>query len=1391
MSSLLPVLFLTLFTLCLTQKIAFPKFGNVAGYTKYDPAGLSDGVAIAGAPDNTLPKQFRSHAKKKGGFTYTHPVPPGQYDLTLGFAEFSQSACVKGKRVFTVDANGLTTPPIDVFDAVGCNAAHTVNLADVTVGAGGLVLTLDPVSSFAPYLANFMIEPVGGASNPPASPGPSPDEPPPDTAPVGEQGLVDGISVVKVDVGGGSDRRGDLEGQSRVFSNVFDIEGTEKDAKFSKNRYGKNFTYVINVQPRILYHVNLYFAEAYKPACKPGARVFDVSAADSVNKKKVRTISNLDVYSTVGCRAAYTTALKRVRVFGSGVMVINFAASKNNAMISAFEIVTNDPSYSAIPSPSPIDLGPSATDVNLNCGVNDKPPKGTRRSSTTRTVSGTANAPGPYYKTARYGSDFTYKFNLAPGAYDIILGFSEYFDPRFCSEPGKRVFNVYVNDQIQLEGYDIYAETGCFKGVEAMLQRQSVSAVDIKPLTIRFESVVNRAQINFISIKPAKEECNPASFTGGLAEGEDHAAHAIPGTYPPQLNANSPRSYVDSDGDGFVRVEINGDGSHSHFFDAANNIIGVITDYTWSIVETGEVVSRKEKFMYNFPLGTTRLKLSVIDNSCTTDESETTVTVTGAIQPGQYCYYYTALSEPLLGGTLLDNPRPQYASVSNSLKLGFPDFSFKDTLFSARCFFFLEIDADMPTATVSISTGGTPTGIARVYKGEDVIIDTNGGNSAETALAVGLIGFEVIYERTTLAANPKLVFKVDNAIPGDNKIFYDRRTVLPILSTVTPSDGPDTGGTRVKINGYGLFQPLTVKFGAQTVSTVGSSSKTQFFVNSPPRGGKAVVDITATTSTGLESNPVSFSYGSTCDSVKFDETSLTTNKGEAVDFLELPTCAVIGQDGRIYMGTLGATVQVIGYDVEKLTTTSHCYSKALIDNDYQLNGVPSVRDILGIAFNPRDTVERPYISTSTLFWHDKNRVDRSNKKAWQNGAIDRLKPGTDPTDGGVCLVYDKRIVSGLPVSNHDHSVNGLMFAQNGNILVAVGGYTNMGLPGYKLGNFWETTLAATILEVKVTKADFDGEIKYSNIETPRLSQKTSGDVDIYCTGLRNTFAMAMTRQGEIYASDQGPNCSFGDTATSCGDYSEAEAEQYDTYADVNWPGQVNHGWKSCPPTSISRPDKMLHITKNAWYGHPNIQRGGDECAWIDPFDHLTADDKAAPAIYKKPLVTLESSITGMSEYGAQHFCGKLRGELIMSTYKGGTTYRMGVNGDKVTSGPDEISGTGGITFVENAHGDLIFPRLTQKNVFVMRPRAAHAGVFVINAVPFRHGKAGGTNIVIGGVGFGAVPSVTIGGKGCAVVRSSDKEIVCKVPSGQGKKDVVVTADGGSSTLENGVLYMSV
>lgn len=1356
------------------RKIAFTKFGPApTGYEKNDPTALSSGATKVFL-GRSIPVQFRSFVKQPGGFTYMIKTKLAVYRVKFGFYEVSQ--CSKGARVFRMSANGKFTGRIDVFNSKGCKSPLYKIINNVKATGGVINIAAKAIRGSAPFLANVQIIETGSLS------------PLPSVKPPGGSRQI----VKDLDAGGATDMKGAITGSTMVYPNVFPIAGTTQDSRYSRHRFGMQFTYILNVKPNTVYNVQLFFAESYMPGCKNGFRIFDVFVYDGGKPQSSgKALRNLDVFKVAGCQTAYSRSLNGIGVGPSGKIAIGFMSAVNNAMISALQITTSDGSFvPGTPKPSSPSQ-PSTTFVEVNAGgPGDKFIPGTKKESTASPVKKTASVGSSALKTARVGTEFTYSFNLKPGAYDVLLAFSENFDPNFCSKAGKRVFNVYVNDLIQLEGFDIFAQAGCRKGIEVLLKGHTVGAVDMKPLTIRFSGVVSNAQINYIRIKKAAQTCMPASTTGELSS--DHAAHAVPGSYPPQFTANSPKSYVDGDGDGFVTVRIDGDGSHSHFFDSSNNIIGRITEYTWSIVETGEVISRQAAFMYKFPLGSTRLKLAVTDNSCTSDEAETTVTVTGVIQPGQYCYYYAGLSDFPKAGPDALSQNPQFSAVTESAQLGFPAFSFAGTKFAARCTFFLEVDKDSASSKISVATFGS--GKARVYKGEDLIIDTTSSFVAQTSLAVGLIGFEVVYLRTTLAKPAKLHFLVNNSKPAASKITHDRKTVIPILSSITPMEGPIGGGTNVKVTGYGLFSPISVKFGGKSVPVLQSGrSPNQFFVESPPASKGGGVKIVAKSDSGVKSNSVNFAYGSTCDSISFTRDALLQADGSEVDFLELPTSAVIGQDGKIYMGTLGGTVQVLGYNSATLTTTSHCYSKPLKDANFKKNNIPAVRDILGITFHPRDKVLRPYISSSTIFWYDRERVERSNKKAWQNGAVDRLKPGTDPTDAGVCLVYDKRIVSGLPVSNHDHSVNGLLFTQTGDLLIAVGGYTNMGLPGYKLGGYWETHLSAAILIAKLSKPGFNGQIKYKFPDEPRKAKKISGDVELFVTGLRNTFAMTMTGKQEIYASDQGPNCGFGDTSSTCNDYDPAKAAAWNPDAEVDWKGKVKHGWVDCP-YSLGRPDKMIHITKGSWYGHPNINRGGPECAWIDPYDHLTADDKPAPAKYKKPLVTLKSPVTGMREYRANHFCGKLRGELIMSTYKSGSTSRMGVNGGSVTSGPDEISTDGGITFVENARGDLIFPRLSEKNVFVLRPKVGPvAGLFIAGAVPFRHGKQGGTKIVIGGSNFGVMASVMIGTKKCAVTKSANTEIICTVPAHSGglQSLTVTTSTSEKAVLADAVLYMNV
>lgn len=1010
-------------------------------------------------------------------------------------------------------------------------------------------------------------------------------------------------------------------------------------------------------------------------------------------------------------------------------------------------------------------------------------------------TSSSGGLPAASFTTAREGSDFAVTFDLPAGTYNVLLGFIEGDDDN-CAMSA-RVFNVLINGNMRLEAYDIYtAAGGCRKAVVERFLMQTVDALEPKPFVVSFQGIAGLAIISHLRIIPSNQQCEPVTTDADVTA--DHLAHSVPGEYPP----NGDPSYVDSDGDGFVSVSIDGSGSHTHF--SYNGRNGLITSYTWIIPETGKVVSTTQKFTRNFPLGTTRLRLAVVDDVCSRDEAETSVTVTGRMQAGQYCYYYQGLTELPIGGSLTEPPLPTFVSVSSSLNLGFPAFSFRDSNFVARCVFFVEFSALSASTDISIATGGS--GDARVYKGVDLILDTQTSPSATTGTTIGLQEFEVVYRRTDLSKTPALTFRVNNTVPSAT---YDQSTVLPIITGIDPNSGSASGGDRVKVSGYGLYQPLTVSFGNVNVSALQNGANAGEFFVITPSGLSGTVAVRVTTNAGRQSNAVEFSYGSTCDSVAFNGVDLTTPSGAAVD-LGLPTAVTTWQDGSLFIGSRLGVVRQVKYDYKTLTTTSICYSAPLRDSRYvDTSGNPSTRSILGITFDPRDKTPRPYLSVSTLFWQRQGGIALDDPRAWSNGAIERMRPASSATlaaDPDQCLEYDQNIVRYLPVADGDHSVNELVFLQNGDLAIAVGGNTNAGLPYVNLGGNWETYLSGAVVVAKLSRSTFNGEIDYTTPENLRTAVPKSDDVDLYATGVRNMFSMTMARSGLIYGADMGPNCRFGNASSSCSEYNETEAAQRSDRFAVPFPGSAIVGPEGECKYGDTRKDKLLQIKEGRFYGHSNIQRALatnklGECGWIDPLTGTTGAParSPAPSNYDPLMSFVQSPTTGVQEYGSALFCSRLRGDLILSRYKARGVFRVKLNSDgtEVVGNPDRFDDLGGLRVDENVHGDLLFPKLYPdgKGIYVLRPKvSSRTGVMVVNALPFRHGKAGGTRILIGGWGFAEGAAAFIGGKACATVERTETQISCVVPSHGGGSlsvDVKVTVGASESVLTDAVLYMSV
>lgn len=1039
-----------------------------------------------------------------------------------------------------------------------------------------------------------------------------------------------------------------------------------------------------------------------------------------------------------------------------------------------------------LPSDIIIDVGPDYSIPGTTAVIN---------SGGAIDTSAVSNIPASAFSTARKGISFQVSFTLPPGVYTVRLGFVE-LNTAFCS-PATRVFSVFINGFVRLESYDIFtAAGGCRKATSETFIDQVVDPLNPQPLTISFQGIAEDAIVSYIRVLAKNENCDPISDEVQ----EDHLAHAVPGIYPP----NDEPAYVDTSNQGFVNVKIDGSGSHTHYANGA--ILGKITSYTWILPETGKVIATSAVFRRNFYLGTTRLRLIVVDNACSRDEAETTVTVTGNILSGAWCYYYNGLSDLPLGGTLQENPRPTYSARTGSLNLGFPNFPFKNSNFVARCTFFLEFKGESSNTIISVNTAGT--GNARVYEGTDLIIDSlTDSASGPISTAIGLAAYEIVYRRTDLSAEPSLKLFVNGTLPA---VFHDRSTVLPIITSIDPASGPVSGGSRTTISGYGLFPPLTANFGTNSALVDPDESTATLAVVFPPASSSAqVVQVTLETASGIKSASLPYEYGSTCDPIEFVSKNLT-NGGKNFDFVQ-PTSITIWQDGKLYVGTRPGLVKVVGYNSETLEVTSYCRSPTITDSRYNdKNGNPSQRAVLGITFDPSDTVARPYIAVSSLFWDRQGGIEKSNDERWSNGAIERLKPASAATKAAnpeICLEYDKNIVRYLPVADGDHSVNEILFTQNGDLIIAVGGNTNAGLPYANLGGNFDAFFSGAVLVAHLSRPGFNGEISYTTPKNLRTAMPQSDDVELYATGVRNLFSMSMTRDGSVYAADMGPNCGFGNVSSSCSEYNEAEAALRDTTNKVPFPGTAIVGVGDCKYGDY-RKDKLIQVKPGKFYGHSNLIRGTrlnqpEECVWIDPLTDLSPPPASAapPANYESPLTLLKSATTGVREYGGNLFCGKLRGDLILSIFKSRKTFRVGLNSDgSYKNGPSALKAESGIRVEESMHGDLIFPNYADSVTYFLRPKvSSKIGLFVTNAIPFRHGRGGGTLLRIGGWGFQSSSSsssavVSVGGKNCPVVSISETEIVCTVPpysGGSGSVDVSVTVGVSSNTLPKAVLYMSV
>lgn len=457
-----------------------------------------------------------------------------------------------------------------------------------------------------------------------------------------------------------------------------------------------------------------------------------------------------------------------------------------------------------------------------------------------------------------------------------------------------------------------------------------------------------------------------------------------------------------------------------------------------------------------------------------------------------------------------------------------------------------------------------------------------------------------------------------------------------------------------------------------------------------------------------------------------------------------PTTLEFGPDGRLYVADGSGKIQALTLDANKAVTAVQ-----------QITSATDLLEVYGIAFDPSDG--SMYV-TNTI-----------------SGFGDAGQSAPGSFDGRITKIsapaYSSRtdVITGLPVSNSGHQANGLAFGPDGKLYIAQGSTTNAGTVNPNAGLFQrdEVPTSAAILVADVHALGFNGAITYSPPNTYGASvSQTSGDVSVYASGLRNPYDIAFHSNGRLYNTDNGPNVGYGPGSETC-----TTAFAMDPFA----------------------PDELNIIVEDAYYGHPNRNRGlaGDarQCTYHPGTESSNGG-------YTAPIGLLPVSSNGIAEYKSGVFEGQLQGDLIYAAWVDSTIHRVELSGD----GSSVVSDTTLATDLPNAldvaiqaDGTIFVANWGGNSVTFFKPDETPATSISVTAISPPGGPVGGGQAVtITGTNFTTTSdtTVTIGGAPLTnmVVQNSTTIVGITPANSAGLKDVVVTNSIGTGTLTNGYNY---
>jgi large repetitive protein len=343
-----------------------------------------------------------------------------------------------------------------------------------------------------------------------------------------------------------------------------------------------------------------------------------------------------------------------------------------------------------------------------------------------------------------------------------------------------------------------------------------------------------------------------------------------------------------------------------------------------------------------------------------------------------------------------------------------------------------------------------------------------------------------------------------------------------------------------------------------------------------------------------------------------------------------PTALAVGPDNALYVATLFGDIHRITLGPDKQVVSDQVISTL------------GSRLTLGLTIDPRSTADDVSIWVS----HSSPSL---NDGVPNSSVVSRLS--------GPGLATREDVITGLPRAKANHATNNIRFGPDGRLYIAQGGNTGAGAPNQsntEFGTMEEQPLSAAMLVANVFGAGFDGSChNETNIFGPPPC-----DVQIYSSGLRNTYDFVWHSNGHLYAPNNGLGVdgSFPPSPTP---------DCFGFASTAPW----NQGGHNPGP----QPDVLNRLVAGRYYGHPNPYR--DECV----FDDGRYQGVSALPNFTPPLLNLgdHRSANGTIEYGGAKFCGDLRREILIANYSVGdniTRTRLSEDGMSVVAHTELISG---------------------------------------------------------------------------------------------------------------------